>query len=107
MIVNGTMYKDTTLKRVVDELETARARGTRVCIRYGDVKTGRDWGDPKMCGTVGRSSGSIKVPLLIKSSRSMGGESILDAHIVRITESRGGRVLYSHPSYTTSAEGGR
>jgi hypothetical protein len=83
----------------VDILENSRKTRKRICIRYGDAKTGRDWGDPPMCGHVGRSTGRIKIPLLIKTRRSTGGEGILDDAIVRITESVGKRVLYSHPKY--------
>jgi hypothetical protein len=99
MIVDGTTYKDQTPKQVVDILEHSRHTRSRICIRYGDVSTGRDWGDLKMCGHVGRSTGSIKIPLLISNVRSTGGEGILDHCIVRITSAAGGRVLYSHPGY--------
>jgi len=93
-IVNGTTYKDETPKAVINLLEASRTNHTRIRIFYGDVKTGRDWGDLPMCGTIGRSMGPIKIPLLIRTSRSTGGEGILDHCIVKITESKGGRVLY-------------
>lgn len=128
-IVRGTTYDDRTDPRVIDILEAARsgpdfavrsdevARGECICIRYGyrnaaDGDVGRDWGDPPMCGVVKRSGGTPgqdygnKVPLLIKSRRSTGGEAIHDQHIVRIT--RGAQpkqkhgmkyVLYEHPKY--------
>lgn len=101
-IVNDTHYDDRTPEQVARVLESARMSKQRICVRYGDPQTGRDWGDPKMCGTIGRSTGSRKVPLLIKTSRSMGGEALLDRNIVRVTESAGGRVLYTHPAYHTS-----
>jgi hypothetical protein len=124
-IVNDTQYRDETPARVVEVLEMARAnptfpwkagdvdKGERICIRYGDPETGRDWGDPPMCGTVGRSSGTPgrdytnKIPLLLKSKKSSGGEAIIDHKIIRIT--RGAKpknkhgvdyVLYSHPKYS-------
>ena len=50
-------------------------------------------------GFIGRSTGSIKVPLLIHNRRSVGGPSLLDHCIVRVRESAGGRVLYQHPQY--------
>lgn len=121
--VRGTTYHDDTDPRVIDILEAARsgpdfairaadvARGERICIRYGyrheaDGPVGRDWGDPPMCGTIGRSGGDRKIPLLVKSKRSMGGDPILDNRIVRIT--RGAKpkqkygqkyVLFEHPKY--------
>lgn len=114
--VGGTTYRDETDPRVVEILENARGRGNiawratgvssgdRLCIRYGDQDTGRDWGDPPMCGTIGRSAGTQKVPLLIKSKRSTGGEAILDHKIIRITRGakpKDGRnyVLYQHSKY--------
>jgi hypothetical protein len=97
MVVNGTTYNDKTPRQVVDILERARESRDRLCIRYGDPETGRDWGDPRMCGRIGRSTGTIKIPLLIKTSRSTGGEGLLEHVIIRITS--GGRVLYEHPKY--------
>lgn len=95
---DGTTYKDATSQRVIQILETARRTRARICIRYGDVDTGRDWGDRRMCGTVGRSMGSIAIPLLIPTSRSSGGEGIFDDAIVKITQV-GGLDLYTHPRY--------
>jgi len=97
MIVNGTTYNDKTPKAIVDILERVRQSGGRICIRYGDTETGRDWGDPRMCGRIGRSTGTVKIPLLIKTSRSTGGEGLLDHVIIRITASNA--VLYEHPKY--------
>jgi len=98
-VVDGTTYKDSTPREVVSILERARNTKERICIRYGDKTTGADWGDQPMCGHVGRSTGSIKIPLLIKTRRSMGGEGILDDCIVQITASRTKRALYRHPRY--------
>jgi hypothetical protein len=98
MIVNDTTYKDDTPKEVIDILERSRTTKLRLRIHYGDTKTGRAWGDVKR-GHVGRSTGRVKIPLMIKTRNSTGGEGILDHCIVLITESRGGRVLYKHPLY--------
>lgn len=73
----------------------------RVRFHWGDTITGRDYGDIyDVSGTVSRSTGSQKIPLLIHNSRSTGGGGILDHCIVKITESSGAkRVIYQHPSY--------
>lgn len=74
----------------------------RLRVHYGDTETGRDWCDLySMEGCVSRSTGRIKVPLLIHNARSGGGFPILDNCIVRIrfaNRSKGGD-LYRHPSY--------
>jgi hypothetical protein len=97
MVVNDTVYNDKTPRAVINILERARQSRERICIRYGDPATGRNWGDPRMCGRIGRSTGTSKIPLLIKTARSTGGEGILDHAIIRITA--GEHVLYEHPKY--------
>jgi hypothetical protein len=50
-------------------------------------------------GRVSRSMGPMKIPILISSSRAMGGGGILDGCIVRIRTAAGNRELYRHPLY--------
>lgn len=95
-IANGTYYHFDTSETVINVLETARANRTRITVDYGDVKTGVSWEEThNVTGRVGRSTGSIKIPLLIHNSRSMGGCGILTHCIIGIKESKGGKVLYS------------
>ena len=108
---NGTHYDKETPDNIVNIIEDARLNGHRLQIHYGDKNTGVDWGDanyphPKyndgstVSGTIGRSTGTQKIPLIIKSRRSMGGEGLLDSSIVKIRHSgKGGAVLYQHPKY--------
>lgn len=103
-LVNGTTYNDRADPRVVQILEAARQSGRRICVRHGDRATGRDWGDMRMCGKIGRSMGPQKIPLLIASSRSMGGPGLLEDVIVQITESGTKRKLYEVPGYHKSTE---
>ena len=99
-IVNGTSYRLATDPAVVSILEQCRERGTRISVAYGNTTTGKDWGEERdIVGRVGRSCGPVKVPLLEYNRRSIGGSAALDHCIVLIQESRGGRVLYSHPAY--------
>ena len=82
-IENGTAYSINTPIPVIEILEKARQNRTRIRIWYG--KDGQCWNEEfDTIGTVGRSTGHFKVPLLIKNSRSMGGGAILDDCIVRI-----------------------
>lgn len=110
-IVNGTAYRVDTAPEVVSWLETARQRNARVRVFYGDTDTpdyeevhghkpepGKDWGEEyDTCGRIGRSTGSIKIPLMISNSRSYGGGGLLDDCIVRLYVN--GREVYRHPSY--------
>ena len=94
-------HADTPLE-VVQALNTARLARTRIRLYYGDTATGRDWlEEHDVEGTIGNSLGPLKVPLLIPTSRSHGGPALLDHCIVRIKETRSGKVLYRHPTYHT------
>lgn len=88
--VNGTFYHSETSDKVIKILETCRQNGTRIILDYGDVKTGESWGEMyDITGTIGRSTGKIKVPLLIHNKRSIGGGAILDHCIIGIKTSLG------------------
>lgn len=97
-IVNGTAYNINTSDEVIKVLESARTDKKRIRIFYGDTNTGRDWMEiDDTIGTVGRSTGINKIPLLIKNSRSMGGGAILDHCIVKITIDK--EIVYQNPEY--------
>jgi len=100
-VVNGTYYHKETSQKMASLLEAIRCRNQRVRFHWGDVETGEDWGDIyDVCGTIGRSMGPHKVPILIYNSRSTGGTPILDNCIVKIefADKREG-VIYQHPRY--------
>ena len=108
-VESGTCYHWDTPEEVVMILEAARNGGYRLRFFLGDSKTGRDWNEENdVVGYIGRSTGSIKIPLLIHNSRSMGGGAMLDDCLVKIM--REGRTLWHHPKYhslpftVTSAE---
>jgi hypothetical protein len=99
-VVDGTSYDARTPKDLVLLLEKIRANHQRIRLFYGDPKTGKVWDEafPER-GTLGRSMGSIKIPLLIKTARSWGGEAILDHCIIRVEESTGGKILWQHARF--------
>jgi hypothetical protein len=99
-VVNGTSYNPETPQRVCDILEYCRLRDIRVQLYYGDTKTGQDWHEENDTrGTIGRSTGIHKIPLLIHNTRSLGGGPVLDHCIVKIKETKTGTVLYQHQLY--------
>ena len=119
----GMQWDARTSDEVIDVLEKARRNHTRVHLSSGYTEhhaanwekaagsvlmeeplgakeLGRDWLEENDTrGYIGRSTGSIKVPLLINNKRSIGGPALLDHCIVRIRASSGGRVLWQHPNY--------
>ena len=97
---NDTCYHAETDREVINVLEWARGTRTRIHIHYGDIATGKDWNEEHdIEGYIGRSTGSIKIPLLVYNDRSYGGGGLLDHCIVKISEARGGYVLYRHPKH--------
>ena len=64
--INGTSYDERTPDQVVAVLESARRDRTRLHISLGDTESGKDWLEEfEAHGYVGRSTGRIKVPLLL------------------------------------------
>jgi len=95
--VNGTSYDVRTSDKVINVLENCRRNNTRVVLDYGDTKTGESWNEVyDVTGRLGRSTGNIKIPILLHNSKSIGGGAILNHCIIGIKESRGGKVLYSY-----------
>jgi hypothetical protein len=100
MEINGTTYNDNTPAALIDVLERARFTRSRVRVFYGNVATGRDYCEEyDTTGYICRSTGTVKIPLLVNNRRSMGGPAILDHCIVKIVDTRTRETLYIHPSY--------
>jgi hypothetical protein len=101
---NGIYFHADTPLAVIHAICTARQSRIRIRLSYGDAATGRDWlEEHDVEGTIGHSLGPLKVPLLIHSRRSSGGPALLDHCIVKIKETRSGRVLFKHPKYHTGS----
>lgn len=98
----GTAFHEDTADEVVNLIEAFKSSGKRAIFHLGDAKTGRDWEESptEITGTIGRSGGDIKIPLLIKKSTSRGGASLLDNCIVKVeTTGRNKTILYQHSKY--------
>jgi hypothetical protein len=75
-LINGTSYHDSTPDAVIRVLESARLNRTRLHISFGDPDSGRDWLEEfESHGYVGRSTGPVKVPLILATRRSVGATS--------------------------------
>jgi len=103
-IVNGTAYHASTPDAVVTILEDAlRCHKTyRLLFCFGDADTGRDWGEENdTTGYIGRSTGDIKIPLLIAKKSDNDGGGFLDNCIVRIEKNsaNGYKEIYRHAKY--------
>ena len=113
-VFDDTFYAADTPDDVIRVLHQARRSEQRIRVHYGYTtqesaaehpelhgEVGRDWLEENdVEGTVGRSMGPIKIPLVIRSSRSTGGPGILTDCIVKITTTgKGRRTLYRHSAY--------
>ncbi|KWT98083.1 MULTISPECIES: hypothetical protein [unclassified Variovorax] len=95
-----TLFDPDTPVKVQAVLEAYRQHGGRLRLFMGDALTGRDWlEEHDVIGTVGRSMGPIRAPLLISRRNSHGGGAILTACIVRIIDVASKQELYRHPAY--------
>lgn len=103
-VYNGIYYHEETPNEVVRILENARMSDKRIRIFLGNSESGECWLEEyNVIGYIGRSGGSVKIPLLISKSNSMGGIGILDHCIIKITIDK--RTVYQHekfylPSFT-------
>jgi hypothetical protein len=94
-----THYSYRTPDAVRRTLDRLIGTGTRVRIWCGDTESGVAWSEEyDIIGTIGRSMGPLKTPLLISSRRSMGGSAILTDCIVAI-EASPTVTLYRHPRF--------
>ena len=108
-VCNGTFYNAEALDGAISALEYARTNKIRVRIFYA-YKTAEEkergfkdsefdvlevWNEEFYCvGRLGRSSGNIKIPILLSSSSSRYGPPILESRIV-LVKATDGRVLFS------------
>jgi hypothetical protein len=88
--------------KVIETLRQAYHSGERLRLFLGENATGKAWHEEHdVTGTVGRSTGPCKVPLLIAKKSSHGGGAILTQHVVAILSKRGW--LYKHLSFSVGS----
>jgi hypothetical protein len=94
-----TYFEPGTDPKVKQLLERYRKSRTSVRLFFGDTETGRDWmSEYDVFGTIGRSCGPQKVPLLV-SDGDFGGGAILTSCVLRIIEVDSLKEVYVHPLY--------
>jgi len=94
---SGTCYHAETPEKVIIVLERYRLNQRKVRLYFGDTQTGESWLDElDLVGSIGRSTGPIKGPLLVTVG-DIGGPALLDHCIIRIDSPR--QVLYQHERF--------
>lgn len=83
-VFNGIYYHEDTPNKLIELIDRFYRNRQRVSIYYGDTKNGNEWGDVEI-GRIGRTTGTIKIPISVHNARSLGGSAILTNCIVKIT----------------------
>lgn len=100
-LTRQTYFDPGTDPKAARALETCRRDGRKVRLMQGDTATGLPWLDEHdVLGRIGRSTGTLKVPLLIEAGAD-GGVAILTNCLLRLIDWETGRDLYRHPAYRT------
>lgn len=96
---SATWFDARTPAEVQLVLEEARRSNNVMRVFTGDTCTGRDWLEEyDTIGRIGRSTGAMKVPLLVPKGDN-GGPALLTHCIVRIIDVTKGVEVYRHPNY--------
>lgn len=97
-------FSQSTPLAVQNVLRDLLHTGIRIRVWIGDPVTGRAWPEEyDIAGTVSRSTGINKVPLLISRKGEFGGAAMLDKNILRIDRIDTNRTLYKHPAFASGA----
>lgn len=98
-LAQQTYFDPGTDPKAARALETCRRDGRKVRLVQGEAATGRCWLDEHdVLGRIGRSTGMMKVPLLIETDAD-GGVTILTSCLLRLIDWETGQDLYRHPAY--------
>lgn len=98
-LTRTTYFDPGTDQKAAKILESCRAKERKIRLIPGDTRTGEPWlEEHDVVGRIGRSTGTLKVPLLIESGEH-GGSAILCTSILGIVDWASGNFLYRHPAY--------
>ncbi len=100
-LTQQTYFDPGTDPKAARVLETCRRDGRKLRLILGDTATGQSWLDEHdVVGHIGRSTGTLKVPLLVEPGAD-GGVAILTNCLLRLIDWNTSRDLYRHPSFRT------
>jgi hypothetical protein len=95
----GTWHTPGTPVIVQTIIDDCLKTGRKVRLYYGDKDTGRDWmNEHDMIGRIGRSTGIMKIPLLVPD-RDDGGPGLLEDCIIRIQDYKTQQDLWAQSNY--------
>ena len=98
-LTRTTYFDPGTDAKAARVLESCRTHERKVRLILGDTSTGEPWlEEHDVIGRIGRSTGSLKVPLLIEPGEH-GGCAILCACLLAIVDWESGDFLYRHAAY--------
>jgi len=103
-IKNGVFYfSKNTPEQIIEIINNLHKNKHSIRLFYGDQKTGKSWNEENdTIGIVGISNGEIRIPLLMKTSRSRYGSPISDDSIVKLIDIKTKEILYIHPTFNQS-----
>jgi hypothetical protein len=94
-----TYFSPGTDFKAAKVLERCRRARNKVRLIAGDPETGVSWlEEHDVVGTIGRSLGPLKVPLLIEENDD-GGPAILTDCLLAVIDWQTGKFLYRHAAY--------
>ena len=95
-------FKEGTSLEVADVINEALKANRRLRFWFGDTETGKAWVEENdVIGYIGRSSGTVQIPLAVFSRRSFGGDALMTQAIVRIDDIAKKKTLHVHPKFST------
>jgi hypothetical protein len=98
-LTRTTFFEPGTDAKAAKVLESCRTHHRKVRLIFGDTSIGEPWLEEfDVVGRIGRSMGTLKVPLLVEPGED-GGGAILCACLLAIVDWKSGGVLYRHPAY--------
>ena len=95
---NHTEVYENVNEKLINVLERYRKNNTRIRVWYG--AKGKVWLEEyDVTGRINRTSGRIKIPILVNNKRSFGGTELLVNCIIRIDDIEEKKTIYKLAGY--------